>query len=376
MDRFSRPGDPEGRHWPQRLLVSSDEQLVDLVLGGDDLAFDLLFERHVADALWFAREALGSPEDAEEAVSHSFAAAHAYLAARDRAVEFGPWLQTILGNHCLSMLQARGPRPRRLAKVVDLTEWRSRRGRLGIAAPVASLAGLREGALALFGIGTGAAATGAVGGGGSLVAGTLAKVAVAALLVGGAGAAGDAVSERQRAQSSPAADVVASPQRTAAIVDPALPGTGSLGDGRARARGQERPDGANRRRSDARNGDAPEERVPPSGEREAAAPLLAPGGAAPGVPAAKAPTGAKHPMPAPGETTTAITEPVGTTLGRTQDGAAKPLEPAAPTPALPESLAPIGETVAGIGDHLGVTVEPLVEEVVALPPGEPAATAP
>jgi hypothetical protein len=123
------------------LLGSSDEQLVDLVLDGDHEAFEVLFHRHVADAVWFARDVLGSWAEAEEAVRHSFAAAHAYLASRDREIEFAPWLHTILSNHCLSMLQARGPR----AIADDVSRFARRRPAMFLAA--ASVAGFAIGRL-------------------------------------------------------------------------------------------------------------------------------------------------------------------------------------------------------------------------------------
>jgi len=176
------------------LRGSSDEQLVDLVLDGDDEAFEVLFDRHVADAVWFARDVLGSWGEAEEAVRHSFAAARAYMASRDRDIDFAPWLHTILSNHCLSMLQARGPAPGGgRAAVVDLDKWRRQRKRLGLTAPVAASAGLRDSVMAACGIGTAATATSA-----PLIGGTLAKLTIVALLAGGAGGvAGQAVPEDQ-----------------------------------------------------------------------------------------------------------------------------------------------------------------------------------
>jgi len=176
------------------LLRRSDEQLVELVLDGHDPAFDVLFDRHVADSLWYAREVLGSWGEAEEAVRHSFAAAHAYLATRGRETEFWPWLQTILGNYCLSMLQARTPGAEHSASdstVVDLGEWRLRRKLFGVALPFAPGVGIREGLMAACGIGTGATASGT-----PLLGGVAAKLAVAAVLAGGVGAAGGVASDR------------------------------------------------------------------------------------------------------------------------------------------------------------------------------------
>jgi hypothetical protein len=178
------------------LVAHSDEQLVELVLDGHDKAFEVLFERHVADSLWYAREVLGSWGEAEEAVRHSFAAAHAYLETRGHETEFAPWLHTILGNHCLSMLQARTPSPRESedaagAAVVDLGEWRLRRKLLGAALPIAPSAALRDGVMAACGIGAGAATAGT-----PLLGGMLANVAVVAVLAGGVGVAGNAASDR------------------------------------------------------------------------------------------------------------------------------------------------------------------------------------
>ncbi len=218
-----------GRRWPSRdeLLRRSDEQLVEFVLDGHDVAFDVLFDRHVADSLWYAREVLGTWGEAEEAVRHSFAAAHAYLAARGRETEFWPWLQTILGNYCLSMLQARAPGPKDpedKGSVVDLGEWRLRRKLFGVALPVAPGAGLREGLMAACGIGTGAAATGA-----PLMGGTLAKLAVVTVLAGGAGVVGDVAYEQVGpADTTVRASAARTPDRPGrALAD--TPGSGLAG---------------------------------------------------------------------------------------------------------------------------------------------------
>lgn len=166
------------------------------MLAGQDAAFELLFDRHVADAVWFAREVLGTWWEAEEAVRHSFAAAHAYLAARGREVEFQPWLHTIVANHCLSMLQARTPGPGErvdTAAVVDLEEWRRRRKRLAASAPFAPSAGLHDSVMTACGIG--AATTTAAA---PLLGATAAKVAIVAVLAGTAGVAGNVVSDVPR----------------------------------------------------------------------------------------------------------------------------------------------------------------------------------
>lgn len=174
--------------------MNSDDRLVELVIDGDDTAFELLYARHVADALAFADGLLGSREEAEQAVRHSFAAAHAYLADGGRKTAFEPWLYTILDNHCLSVLQRRrGPAEApdgEIATVVDLEEWRRKR-KIGAMLPIAPSAGFHESVMTACGIGGGAASVAA-----PLLGGTLAKVAVVAVLAGGAGVAGNAASDR------------------------------------------------------------------------------------------------------------------------------------------------------------------------------------
>jgi hypothetical protein len=178
--------------------MNSDDRLVELVIDGDDMAFELLYARHVADALAFADGLLGSREEAEQAVRHSFAAAHAYLADGGRKTAFEPWLYTILDNHCLSVLQRRRgaeAQEGEAATVVDLEEWRRKRKLMGAALPIAPSAGFHDSVMTACGIGGGAASVAAA----PLLGATLAKVAVVVLLAGGAGVAGDAVSDRGRA---------------------------------------------------------------------------------------------------------------------------------------------------------------------------------
>lgn len=188
-----------------RLLPqTSDDRLVELVGEGDDTAFEELCDRHVLDAFVFAHQMLESLEEAEQAVHHAFAAAHAYLAAGGAKIAFEPWLYTILSNHCLSVLRTRRSTREGSgdAAVVDIGEWRRKRRLFGLALPAAMGGKVLEKGLAACGLG--GAGTAAVGGG-SLLGGTLAKVAVvAALVAGGAGVAGTV--EPDRAGNSAAAE--------------------------------------------------------------------------------------------------------------------------------------------------------------------------
>ena len=72
-----------GRHRrfiPSRLLrLASDERLVELLRGGSEAAFEALFDRHHRGVLGFCRHMLGSVEEAEDAVQHTFLAAYREL---------------------------------------------------------------------------------------------------------------------------------------------------------------------------------------------------------------------------------------------------------------------------------------------------------
>src|ERR671912_506011 len=90
------------------LALAGDERIVEQIRRGNELAFEIAFERHGAGILAFCRHMLGSREEAEDAVQHTFAAAFRDLARdSDRKIVLRPWLYTIARNRCLSLLRAR-----------------------------------------------------------------------------------------------------------------------------------------------------------------------------------------------------------------------------------------------------------------------------
>jgi RNA polymerase sigma factor (sigma-70 family) len=96
------------RFVPRRLLrLASDERLVELLRGGSEPAFEVLFDRHHRGILGFCRHMLGSVEEAEDAVQHTFLAAYRELVGSDKAVVLRPWLYTIARNRCLTALRMR-----------------------------------------------------------------------------------------------------------------------------------------------------------------------------------------------------------------------------------------------------------------------------
>src|SRR5215218_6158929 len=93
---------------PARLLrLASDERLVEHIRTGSEAAFEALFDRHHRGVLGFCRHMLGSVEEAEDAVQHTFLAAYRELVGSDKPVLLRPWLYTIARNRCLTMLRGR-----------------------------------------------------------------------------------------------------------------------------------------------------------------------------------------------------------------------------------------------------------------------------
>jgi RNA polymerase sigma factor (sigma-70 family) len=96
------------RRIPVRLLrLASDERLVEHIRAGSEAAFEALFDRHHRGVLGFCRHMLGSVEEAEDAVQHTFLAAYRQLVGSDKQVLLRPWLYTIARNRCLTMLRGR-----------------------------------------------------------------------------------------------------------------------------------------------------------------------------------------------------------------------------------------------------------------------------
>jgi RNA polymerase sigma factor (sigma-70 family) len=90
------------------LALAGDDRLVEQIRRGSELAFEVAFERHGAGILAFCRHMLGSREEAEDAVQHTFAAAYGDLQRdQQRRIALKPWLYTIARNRCVSVLRAR-----------------------------------------------------------------------------------------------------------------------------------------------------------------------------------------------------------------------------------------------------------------------------
>jgi RNA polymerase sigma factor (sigma-70 family) len=127
-------GVPAASFRSKRLLAfARDEKLVEQIRRGNEAAFEVAFERYGAGILGFCRHMLGSREEAEDAVQHTFAAAFRDL-QRDgeRPLALKPWLYSIARNRCVSMLRARREQPAEQADLptAGLAEQVERRAEL------------------------------------------------------------------------------------------------------------------------------------------------------------------------------------------------------------------------------------------------------
>ncbi len=92
---------------PDRLRSCGDAELVRLVRLGHEPAFEQIYDRHHRGILAFCRHMLGSRDEGEDAVQHTFIAAYRDLRGSDKPIHLKAWLYTIARNRCLSMLRAR-----------------------------------------------------------------------------------------------------------------------------------------------------------------------------------------------------------------------------------------------------------------------------
>ncbi len=93
------------------LHAFKDERLVAQLRRGNDVAFEVLYDRHNAAVLSYCRHMLGSRDEAEDALQQSFVSAHADIISTDKPIRFKAWIFTIARNRCLSILRARREQP-------------------------------------------------------------------------------------------------------------------------------------------------------------------------------------------------------------------------------------------------------------------------
>src|SRR3954454_16411407 len=87
---------------PSRFVrAEPDERLVARVRGGDEAAFEAIYDRYSRPLLSFCRHMLADREEAEDAVQQTLLAAHRSMVADDREIHLKAWLFAIARNRCL-----------------------------------------------------------------------------------------------------------------------------------------------------------------------------------------------------------------------------------------------------------------------------------
>jgi RNA polymerase sigma-70 factor (ECF subfamily) len=95
------------------LAERTDRQLVDVVLAGDETAFEQLFDRHKHMVVKLAGRYFRQPEEAEEILQITFAKAFVELEKFRGLNEFSlpGWLRRIAINACIDVLRGRRRKP-------------------------------------------------------------------------------------------------------------------------------------------------------------------------------------------------------------------------------------------------------------------------
>jgi RNA polymerase sigma factor (sigma-70 family) len=91
--------------------LATDARLVALVREGNGAAFETIYDRYQGPILSFCRHVLGDPEEAADAVQHTFVAAYNAIVSSEKTILLRAWLFTIARNRCYSVLRARRDQP-------------------------------------------------------------------------------------------------------------------------------------------------------------------------------------------------------------------------------------------------------------------------
>lgn len=96
---------------PRLLRAATDTRLVTLVRQGHRAAFEAIYDRYNRPIHSFCRHMLGDPDEAADAVQHTFMAAYTAIITSDKPLLLRAWLFTIARNRCYSVLRARREQP-------------------------------------------------------------------------------------------------------------------------------------------------------------------------------------------------------------------------------------------------------------------------
>lgn len=111
----------------------TDAQLVDIVLAGDQTAFEQLYDRHKRLVASVAARYIRRPEQIEDVIQTTFAKVFVELSRfrGEHALSFPSWLSRITSNTCLDILRSQKRRPEELSDDitgVELTQFEASAG--------------------------------------------------------------------------------------------------------------------------------------------------------------------------------------------------------------------------------------------------------
>ena len=105
------------------LRLRSDEQLVALFRDGDEEAFRVIHDRYRTRLFAYARQMLGSNQDAEDVLQDVFVRAYAGLRLNDRNLALRAWLYRVAHNRCVDQLRRpMPPTPEALGRCLAPTQ--------------------------------------------------------------------------------------------------------------------------------------------------------------------------------------------------------------------------------------------------------------
>ncbi len=90
-----------------RAQETSDDAVIELVLGGSPRAFESLMRRYNARLFRITRGILGSDAEAEDAMQDAYVQAFTHLAAFERRASFATWLTRIAVHSACARVRAR-----------------------------------------------------------------------------------------------------------------------------------------------------------------------------------------------------------------------------------------------------------------------------
>jgi RNA polymerase sigma-70 factor, ECF subfamily len=100
-----------------RLAQLEDDDLVDRVLRGQDVAFEALMDRYSPMVMGFLSGKLRKPGDVEDLAQEVFLSAFRRLNSLRSAERFGPWLMRITRNQLTDFYRSRARRPQLVSEL-------------------------------------------------------------------------------------------------------------------------------------------------------------------------------------------------------------------------------------------------------------------